>query len=165
MSSKNVSRKWLNCNAQAAFWLVCLLSAKIVIYAKVVPHSKHRFPAPSSKEGCRKPVLGVWGSACGDLEWNGRHQAAGVVQNGVQTAFDVVALLCCAVLVLGTWKLFSCSLCSWGCLSMTVFIPHWKRIKSLLCPISSRKMLKLTAQTLFIFRSRLPSMVRCFAHC
>ena len=24
------------------------------------PHSKHRFPAPSSKEGCRQPVLGVW---------------------------------------------------------------------------------------------------------
>ena len=25
------------------------------------PHSEHRFPAPSSlKEGCRKPVLGVW---------------------------------------------------------------------------------------------------------
>ena len=24
-------------------------------------HSEHRFPAPSSlKEGCRKPVLGVW---------------------------------------------------------------------------------------------------------
>ena len=23
------------------------------------PHSEHRFPAPSSKEGCRKPVLGV----------------------------------------------------------------------------------------------------------
>ena len=22
-------------------------------------HSEHRFPAPSSKEGCRKPVLGV----------------------------------------------------------------------------------------------------------
>ena len=23
-------------------------------------HSEHRFPAPSLKEGCRKPVLGVW---------------------------------------------------------------------------------------------------------
>ena len=23
-------------------------------------HSEHRFPAPSSKEGCRKPVFGVW---------------------------------------------------------------------------------------------------------
>ena len=30
------------------------------------PHSEHRFPAPASKvkEGCRKPVLGVWGPAC-----------------------------------------------------------------------------------------------------
>ena len=27
------------------------------------PHSEHRFPAPSSKEGCRKPVLGVWSGA------------------------------------------------------------------------------------------------------
>ena len=26
----------------------------------VTPHSEHRFPAPSSKEGCRKPVFGVW---------------------------------------------------------------------------------------------------------
>ena len=25
-----------------------------------VSHSKHRFPAPSSKEGCGKPVLGLW---------------------------------------------------------------------------------------------------------
>ena len=24
------------------------------------PHSQHRFPAPSSEVGCRKPVLGVW---------------------------------------------------------------------------------------------------------
>ena len=24
-------------------------------------HSEHRFPAPSSKELGRKPVLGVWG--------------------------------------------------------------------------------------------------------
>ena len=24
------------------------------------PHSEHRFPAPSLKERCRKPVLGVW---------------------------------------------------------------------------------------------------------
>jgi len=27
---------------------------------RINPHSEHRFPAPSSKEGCRKPVLGVW---------------------------------------------------------------------------------------------------------
>ena len=37
-------------------------------------HSEHRFPAPSSKEGCRKPVLGIcvriwgggWGGGGGD---------------------------------------------------------------------------------------------------
>ena len=27
-------------------------------------HSEHRFPAPFSKEGCRKPVLGVWLTGC-----------------------------------------------------------------------------------------------------
>ena len=27
-------------------------------------HSEHRFPAPSAKEGCRKPVLGVWELLC-----------------------------------------------------------------------------------------------------
>ena len=27
--------------------------------AVLVTGSEHRFPAPSSKEGCRKPVLGV----------------------------------------------------------------------------------------------------------
>ena len=27
-------------------------------------HSEHRFPAPSSKEGCRKQVLGVWDGGC-----------------------------------------------------------------------------------------------------
>ena len=32
---------------------------------EALPHSERRFPAPSSKEeGCRKPVLGVWGTAC-----------------------------------------------------------------------------------------------------
>ena len=25
-----------------------------------ISHSEHRFPAPSLKEGCRKPVLAVW---------------------------------------------------------------------------------------------------------
>ena len=29
---------------------------------RAASHSEHRFPAPTSKEGCRKPVLGVWGS-------------------------------------------------------------------------------------------------------
>ena len=28
------------------------------------PHSEHRFPAPSSKEGCHKPVLGIWALSC-----------------------------------------------------------------------------------------------------
>ena len=34
-----------------------------------VPHSEHRFPAPSSKEGCRKPVLGVWVGAARLSAW------------------------------------------------------------------------------------------------
>ena len=28
--------------------------------SRSVPHSEHRFLAPSSKDGCHKPVLGVW---------------------------------------------------------------------------------------------------------
>ena len=69
---------------------------------------------------------------CGDLGSNGSHlppPSGCFVQNGVQTVFDVAAPLCCAVLVLGTWWLVSCSLWSWGSLSMFVFIP-------LLCSIS-----------------------------
>ena len=62
-------------------------------------------------------------SACGDLGSN-RSQLAPpsgcVVQNGVH----VVAPLCCAVLVLGTWRLVSCCLWSWGCSSVSVFIPQ-----------------------------------------
>ena len=34
---------------------VCLRATVCVC----VSHSEHRFPAPSSKERCRKPVLGV----------------------------------------------------------------------------------------------------------
>ena len=98
---------------------------------------------------------------------NGRHQAAGVLQNGVQTVFDVVALLCCAVLVLGTWRFVSCSLWSWGCLSMSVFIPHWKRSSSLFSAPSAKRnrkcsnsLLKLSSYSDLDYQS----MVRCFAH-
>ena len=74
-------------------------------------------------------------SACGNLRWNGSQLALPsgyVVQNGVQqcsTWWHRCAVLCCSVLVLGTWRLVSCSLWSWGCLSMSVFIP-------LLCSVS-----------------------------
>ena len=33
-------------------------------FRHLLPHSEHRFPAPSLKEGCRKPVLGVWVRLC-----------------------------------------------------------------------------------------------------
>ena len=48
-------------------WLVlsltqrcCSRSAVWDLLWKYCAHSEHRFPAPSSREGCRKPVLGVW---------------------------------------------------------------------------------------------------------
>ena len=42
---------------------------------RCVAHSEHRFPAPSLKEGCRKPMLRVWLccslrlSKCAELSW------------------------------------------------------------------------------------------------
>ena len=38
-------------------------AGSVVVQTAVEPHSEHRFPAPSSKEGCRKPVLGVCSGA------------------------------------------------------------------------------------------------------
>ena len=38
----------------------CLTCGSCFCWLGFFPHSEHRFPAPSSKEGCRKPVLGVW---------------------------------------------------------------------------------------------------------
>ena len=64
----------------------------------------------------------IWG----ETEVNWRHQAAALYR-----AFDVVAPLCCAVLVLGTWRLVSCSLLScFLLLSKSLFIPHRKRIQA-----------------------------------
>ena len=37
-------------------------------WGRSFPHSEHRFPAPFSKEGCRKPVLGVWVIPCRGAE-------------------------------------------------------------------------------------------------
>ena len=67
--------------------------------------------------------------ACSDLGWN-RSQLAPprVCCTEWRPVFDVVALLCCVFLVLGTWRLVSCSLWSWGCLS--IVIPKWKRTQA-----------------------------------
>ena len=35
------------------------LLCRWLLQSLFTPHSEHRFPAPSLKEGCRKPVLGV----------------------------------------------------------------------------------------------------------
>ena len=37
----------------------CLTRGRM-LPARKLSHSEHRFPVPSLKEGCRKPVLGVW---------------------------------------------------------------------------------------------------------
>ena len=101
-----------------------------------------------------------------ETEVNWRHQVAALYRIA-STLFDVVALLCCAVLVLGTWRFVSCSLWSWGCLSMSVFIPHWKRSSSLFSAPSAKRnrkcsnsLLKLSSYSDLDYQS----MVRCFAH-
>ena len=47
--------------------------AQCEIASEVGSHSEHRFPAPSSKKGCRKPLLEVWGWLCIRLKFNRRH--------------------------------------------------------------------------------------------
>ena len=52
-------------------------------------HSDNRFPAPSLKEGCRKPVLGVWEGSClparadreGDVSGH-QQRSVGIVSSG-----------------------------------------------------------------------------------
>ena len=55
------------------------------------------------------------------------------------------AVLWCAVLVWGTWRLVSCSLWSWGCLSMSVFIPLLCSISKAQSKNASNSLLKLSS--------------------
>jgi len=45
--------------AKHELWLGDRRGTTVNFHSLPKPHSEHLFPAPSSKEGCRKPVLGV----------------------------------------------------------------------------------------------------------
>ena len=77
-------------------------------------HSDHRFPAPSLKEGCRKPVLGVWEGRClparadreGDVS-SRQQRSVGIVSSGAPSdarcsavaAVPVCGCCCCKNIV------------------------------------------------------------------
>ena len=103
----------------------------------------------------KKVHAAIWG----ETEVNWRHQAAVLYRMAS-------AVLCCP----RVGHLEACQLLSLV-LGMFVSVRFHSTLKenpSLFSAPSAKRnrtMLTLTAQMFFILRSRLPSMVRCFAHC
>ena len=79
----------------------------VLLVCRTEAHSEHRFPAPS-KEGCRKPVLGVWD---GGLEF--REPVAERWTGRVLTVKGVLLVVClnlyCGVSRCSVWAYTSAS--------------------------------------------------------